>query len=275
MTGTLDAGGLRSISPALWRGTDESAGWVKRLPRIPVITDRQAFLEAECRGKTVIHVGFGDAGARPETEVEGRWVHEAVLRSARRAIGLDLDSESVERARTEGLEAHQVDCTDPEAVSRLGLPAADLIILGEVIEHVGNPGGLLTAMRVPAGAGTRLIVTTPNAYRIATVINVATRHETFHPDHVATWSMPLLASLVAQSGWRPTHAAMYQVPAVRHEGARRAKGARGVASRLVRGSADGLVHRVTPYWADGLILVARAGDEVAEGSSVPLRRTGV
>ncbi len=247
---------LAAISPSLWRGTEESAGWVKPLPRLPVVEDRQAFLSALCRGKSVIHVGFGDAGAREATESEGRWVHDAIARNASRVIGLDVDSDSVEMARAQGWEAYQADCTDPEAIRLLGLPEADLIILGEVIEHVGNPGGLLSAMRVSAGPATQLVVTTPNALRIATVVNVAARQETSHPDHVAIWTMPLLAQLVARNGWRPTHAAMYQVPSIRDESTRRSKGARGLAGRIVRKSADRLVRSATPYWADGLILVA-------------------
>ena len=214
----------RDLAQQCGRERRNLAGWIKRLPPLPVIEDRQAFLESACRGKTALHVGFGDAGARDATEIEGRWVHEALVKSASRAIGLDLDGQSVERAREDGLEAYQVDCTDASAILRLDLPDVDLIILGEVIEHVGNPGGLLAAMRVAGSTMTRLIVTTPNAHRIVTVINVATRRETSHPDHVAIWTMPLLAQLVARNGWHPTHAAMYQVPMIRDDNVRRAKG---------------------------------------------------
>lgn len=249
-------GNLLEISPDMWRGTIESAGWVKHLPALPVIVDRQSFLASTCQDKTILHIGFGDAGAKDITQSEGRWVHDAIVKNASRVIGLDIDESSVRQAREEGLEAHRVDCTDSEAMTALGLPHVDLILLGETIEHVGNPGGLLRAIRALSAPSTDLIITTPNAYRITTIINVATRRETTHPDHVAIWSLPLLAQLVERNGWRPTAAAMYQVPALRDSLAKRSPGVRSKAGELVRWAADRLVRTATPYWADGLIIQA-------------------
>jgi hypothetical protein len=129
-------------------------------------------------------------------------------------------------------------------------------------------------MRGIAGPQTRLLVTTPNAYRLASFLNVLGRQETVHPDHIAVWSMPLLAALVAQNGWEPVEAAMYQVPTIRNASVKRSGGARGAIGAIARRTADHLVSRGTPYLADGLILVAQPATTEPAARSQGRRHNG-
>jgi hypothetical protein len=62
-------------------------------------------------------------------------------------------------AAEHGFEAHAVDAQSPEAVTALGLEPADVVVAGEIVEHLDAPGPFFRAMRelVPNG----LLVVTP------------------------------------------------------------------------------------------------------------------
>ncbi len=91
-------------------------------------------------------MGFVDAGCADANAGAGAWLHEHLARDARELVGLDLDTAGVERARAQGYEAHVVDCRDAEAVRALGLGAADVVVAGEVIEHLDDPGAFLDGL---------------------------------------------------------------------------------------------------------------------------------
>ena len=52
-------------------GQDEMA---HPLPRTSIV-DRIPWLVEQCRGRTVVHVGFADAGFREEQGRAGSWLH--------------------------------------------------------------------------------------------------------------------------------------------------------------------------------------------------------
>jgi 2-polyprenyl-3-methyl-5-hydroxy-6-metoxy-1,4-benzoquinol methylase len=97
---------------------------------------------------------------RNERLLDGTWLHAELARVAAETVGIDSDRDGVEWAKAHGYEAHVVDATDSDAVAALGLRPFDLVIAGEVIEHMDAPGPFLKAMQQLSN---RLIITTPNA----------------------------------------------------------------------------------------------------------------
>ena len=135
-------------------GQDEMA---HPLPRTTIV-DRIPWLVEQCRGKRVIHVGFADAGFREEQGRAGSWLHGHLAEVATSLVGLDFDGPGVQAALDGGFAAHLVDCTDPAAVAALALEPADVVLAGEVIEHLGAPGPFLEAMAQLCAPGGTLIV---------------------------------------------------------------------------------------------------------------------
>ena len=88
-------------------------------------------------------------------------------------------------ASEHGFEAHAVDAQSPKAVASLGLEPADVVIAGEVVEHLDAPGPFLRAMRELAARDGLLVVTTPNAYRLLNVLAPTLGVELVHPDHTS------------------------------------------------------------------------------------------
>ena len=122
-------------------------GMVHRLPKAKIV-DRVEYLTKVAEGKRVVHVGFVDAGFQAMQHASGTWLHAHLAEHATSLVGLDVDEPGVADAKARGYEAYTVDGTSAEAVRALGLGPADVVIAGEVIEHVDDPGLFLDAMRV-------------------------------------------------------------------------------------------------------------------------------
>ena len=235
-------------------GQDEMA---HDLPRAEIV-DRIEWLTAQCVGKRVIHVGFADAGFRLEQGRAGRWLHGHLHEVAGELVGIDADPVGVAAATDDGFEAYVVDCTDAAAVAALGIEPADVVLAGEVIEHVSAPGLFLDAMHHLCKPEGILIVTTPNAYGLINVAASITRRvEINHPDHVVMFTWRTLTELMRRSGWDHTRTVTY-VPAVRERGNRSRLEAAAVRSIVGVERLLGKLNR--PFSADGLIVSAKPSD---------------
>src|SRR5438445_495097 len=123
---------------------EETLQWWHRLPREGPVDRIEALVDA-ARGRRVVHVGFVDE-LMAAKQAGGVWLHERLAGVATSLVGLDLDEAGVEAARAQGYEAHAVDAQSAEAVRALHLPRADVVIAGELIEHLDAPGPFLRAM---------------------------------------------------------------------------------------------------------------------------------
>src|SRR5437588_485812 len=210
------------------------------------------------RGRTgrVVHVGFVDELAASKL-AQGVWLHSRLAEAADSLVGLDSDEQGVAWARSEGFEAQVIDAQSPEAVAALGLEPADLVVAGEVIEHLDAPGPFLRAMRVLTRPEGRLVLTTPNAYRVLNFLAPLSGAELVHPDHTAWHSPQTLRTLLERSGWTVDEVAYYRNPRRR---VARGDGLRpflaGHAANLARAT-PGAAGRRAPYWSDGIVVWAR------------------
>jgi len=224
------------------------ARWRQRLPRRGPY-DREQMLLEFARGKRVVHVGFVDEHRLEAKREGGTWLHARLAEAASSLVGLDVEEEGVRWAAEHGFEAYAVDAQSPKAVAALGLEPADVVIAGEVVEHLDAPGPFFRALGYLVRSDGLLVVTTPNAYRLLNFLAPIAGVELVHPDHTAWHSPHTLATLLARGGWDVEGTAYYQNPAPAVE---------GVAGRLVRGGRAVFVRfgRLAPYWSDGLVVWA-------------------
>ena len=219
-----------------------------RLPRVPSV-DRVAFLRSMARGKRVIHAGFcGTEGYPHRSESLGGWLHGQLAAEASELIGVDINRRGVEAAVHHGYEAVAADVRDKEALSALRLDPADVVIAGELIEHLDDPGSFLDGAHVLVKPEGHLVLTTPNAHALRHTIATLAGIETINPDHVALYSWYTLTNLVQRHGWTVRWFGTYH-----HSSARTARG------RLVFG-AQRLAARVRPFLAHGLIAACSSQD---------------
>ncbi len=229
---------------------------VHRLPPAKLV-DRFDYLSAQCAGKRVVHVGFVDAGCQELNQRAGAWLHEHLARSARELVGIDIDDLGVSDARNRGYDAHVVDCRDIDAIRALDLAPADVVIAGEVIEHLDDPGAFLDGLHALLASDGVLIVTTPNASGLVNTFALLANYEVNHPDHVTLFTCRTLDTMLTRHQWEPYEHRVF-VQQVKTEGA---SGARNrvlaTGARVVLTIERILARLGRPYAADGLIVVAR------------------
>ena len=237
------------------------ADMVHRLPKARVV-DRGGYLADAVAGRRAIHVGFVDSGCTEHRARTGTWLHGRLHQRAASLVGLDIDAQGVEAARAEGFECHAVDCADPEAVAALGLERAEVVVAGEIIEHIDRGGDFLDALHHLVEPGGRLVLTTPNASGLlnASAATLAGL-EVNHPDHVVLYSCRTLVNLLQRHGWIVDEVATYLPEVHSTRGMARRTRLLGTAARVLL-----MVERVLgrlgrPFAADGLIVTARRGDE--------------
>jgi len=158
------------------------------------VGDRIAYLTELCRGKKVLDVGVVDHQANPT--ISHVWLHGEIAKAASSCLGVDVLAEAVATLQGRGYNVRVADITrDPIE----GGPF-EVIVCGEVIEHVGNPGGLFeNAAKLLAPAG-RMVLTTPNPYYRNLVRD--DRHGKFRAsvDHVTLWSAGGIAEMAEWAG---------------------------------------------------------------------------
>ncbi len=130
------------------------------------VADRVSFITDRVAGKTVLDIGC--VAHDTERMTSGRWLHAHVAQAAKSCIGVDILDTGVEAMRSAGYDAVVHDLS-------FGLgPLAELgpfqvMVAGELIEHVGNLDMLFAAAQEGLSADGELIITTPNPYAPARV----------------------------------------------------------------------------------------------------------
>ena len=231
---------------------------VHRLPPAKLV-DRSDYLVSAVAGRSVVHVGFVDSGCWDYHDRFDSWLHAHLDRSASSLVGLDLDEPGVERAVDMGFAAHAVDCSDAEAVASLGLVPAQIVVAGEIIEHLDDSGSFLEGLHSLVEPGGRLVVTTPNASGLLNAGAAALAgYEVNHPDHVTLYSCFTLTNLLERHGWRTEEVATY-IPVLKEFGALKGRmKLLGAGAQTVLSLERLLARMGRPYAADGLIVSARS-----------------
>jgi SAM-dependent methyltransferase len=140
----------------------------------------------------------------------------------------------------------------------LDLAPAQLVIAGEVIEHVDDPGAFLAGLHTLVAPGGQLVITTPNAYGLFNVLASLAHREINHPDHVMMFTWQTLTNLAARHGWEPVDTHVY-VPSVKDlSGQGLAARALGLVGRFAVLLERTLARLGRGYAADGLIIAFRA-----------------
>jgi hypothetical protein len=166
--------------------------------------DRIEFIAAACSGCRVLDLGAMDETAWQAKRGRGTWLHEEISRTALCVDGVDNSA----LIPAEGLRTgpnsiiRRGDIADPERlVAELETPP-DVVVAGELIEHVESPLQFLKRMAaISSLSGKTLIVSTPNATALHNVLVALARRESTHHDHLCILSYKTLTTLCTRAGF--------------------------------------------------------------------------
>lgn len=161
-----------------------------------------------CADKKVLHLGCADV---PFTLQRGEnLLHYQLARVTppHKLWGLDLSKEGVNILQQKG---HNVIHGDVEQLGReLKEQDFDVILAGEIIEHLSNPGLFLKSLTSVMNRNTELVLTTVNASPIKGFLRTMMRRERVHPDHNYYFSYRTIQQLLEKFDLKCTEVYYYQ-----------------------------------------------------------------
>ena len=220
----------------------------RRLPPLEIVS-REDWLETFCHGKSVLHLGCADT---LYTEARLRnlatLLHFRIARVANKLVGFDNSKPDLERLRVRWPSWEFV-LGNVEHMEENSFPAPfDVILAGEIIEHLLNPGLFLRSARqhLTPGLG-RLVITTPNHFGSRRYLHVIAGREKCHPQHTCYYSYHTLSTMLEMCGYRVEQALGYPT----------APGS-GLVRRVLRAAVETLPSMlISSHACDGLIFIAK------------------
>ena len=160
------------------------------------LVQRVDFIKQACKGKKVLHLGCTDYPFTQKVIDNNMLLHFELEKTAEELYGFDFDQPGIDILNHAG--GKNLYRADLEKLEDVPLDKTfDVIIAGEMIEHLSNPGLFLRGIQRFMNPSTKLIVTTINAYSGMRFIIYGLRgrggaNEPVHPDHVAYYSFKTL-----------------------------------------------------------------------------------
>lgn len=152
--------------------------------------------------KNVLHIGACDSPYSKQRFLNGSLLHYLINNVGNEVIGLDIDQNSIEELRELGLNnIFWGDIVNDKYAIDLKTQIFDYIILGDIIEHLENPGLALVNIKKLMTNRTKVIVTVPNCFSYGAIKNLIKTKEEVHPDHVFWTSKTTMEKLLSNQGF--------------------------------------------------------------------------
>jgi SAM-dependent methyltransferase len=168
------------------------------------MTERVEFLKESCAGKKVLHLGCTNYPYTKDSIDNNMLLHFEMAAVAKELYGFDFDQAGIDILQKAGVG--KLFRADLENLAEVPLDETfEVIIAGEMIEHLSNPGLFLRGIKRFMNHETKLLITTINAYCgmrnvIYAVRGKGGKNEPVHPDHVAYYSFATLKLVIEREG---------------------------------------------------------------------------
>lgn len=164
------------------------------------LVQRLDFIRETCKGKRVLHLGCTNYPYTQDAIDSNMLLHFELEKIAGELYGFDFDQAGLDILTEHGTK--NLYRADLEKLEDVPLDMTfDVIVAGEMIEHLNNPGMFLEGIKRFMNESTVLVITTINAYCGMRFFIYGLRGrggiaEPVHPDHVAYYSYSTLCLLL-------------------------------------------------------------------------------
>lgn len=172
---------------------------IMRLPNISC-RDRESFFLERAAGKKTLHLGCADWPFTKERLQKKELLHCKLANSTQELFGVDIASEGVEILKSAGYQNLFILNPEKDLFENFQ-QKFEIIIAGEVLEHVGNPQTFLKSVSPVFDVGSRLLISVPNFASIKRFPRLLLKSEIVHPDHLFYFSYFTLKKLLNISGF--------------------------------------------------------------------------
>lgn len=164
------------------------------------LVQRVEFIKQISAGKKVLHLGCTNFPYTKDSIENEMLLHFDLQKTAKELYGFDFDQAGIDILSEHGTK--NLFRADLEKLEEVKLDETfDVIIAGEMIEHLNNPGLFLQGIQRFMNAETSLVITTINAYSAFRFLIYGLRgkggeNEPVHPDHVYYFSYKTLSLII-------------------------------------------------------------------------------
>lgn len=214
------------------------------------LVQRVEFIKALCAGKRVLHLGCTNWPYTSEAIENDMLLHFELEKISRELYGFDYDQKGLDVLAAAG--AKNLYRADLEKLGDVDLDDTfDVIVAGEMIEHLNNPGLFLDGIKRFMNDDTRLVITTTNAYcgmrfLIYGLRGKGGKIEPVHPDHIAYYSYSTLKLLVERQNLQIDEFLFYDIGSEHRP-----------LNRWFLNLINDICVTIAPQWADGVIAVCK------------------
>ncbi len=166
---------------------------------------RWDFIVSKCQNKKVLHLGCigiteGSMDEKIKAMKEEKVLHAVIRKTASQLIGVDYDINTVEALRKLGYsEILYGDVTRLNEVELNG--PFDVVVCGDLIEHLSNPGGMLEGLKPLVSGESEIIITTPNSFGLLPFLRYISGRYKEGNDHVLSFQIYTLGNLLKRHGY--------------------------------------------------------------------------
>ena len=157
------------------------------------------------KDKAVIHVGCADHLPLIEYKIKNnKWLHGILLKNSLRCVGIDNNKEAVDYISNKlGIKDVFYMNILEDNFTEENINKWDLMILGEIIEHVDNPVFFLEQIREKyKDKVCKIVVTAPNIYNLLTIRDIKNNIENINTDHRYWFSPYTLTKVMNNAGFK-------------------------------------------------------------------------
>lgn len=218
------------------------------------LVQRVEFIKKKCAGKKTLHLGCTNYPYTKNSIDGGLLLHFDLEKIAGQLYGFDFDQAGLDVLRAHG--AKNLYRADLENLDDVALDETfDVIIAGEIVEHLTSPGLFLRGIRRFMNERTELVITTINAYSALRMMIYGLRgkggaNEPVHPDHVAYYSYKTLSLTVERENLRVREFCFYDIGTEHRQ-----------FNRPVYNLFNDVCVKFSPHLSDGVIAVCGLGDD--------------
>lgn len=177
------------------------------------VVEREEYIITQAKGKSVLHFGFLDSPFTSERIKNKKLLHLRLKNKSKDLFGLDVDKQSLDiyRNATSDFNNDIADLSKPMTIKSNITNKFELILFGEILEHLNNPGIALQNIRKISknNKNSTVIITVPNAFSYGGIVAASRGYEMVHPEHYYYFSPSTITKLLQDNGFKDISIVMY------------------------------------------------------------------
>lgn len=163
---------------------------------------KNEFILSKCKNKNVLDLGCIEHNLFQERILKKEWLHMNIQKVAKSLIGIDILKEYITELNKKGFNIVFGNVEKLDKVAELKGKKFDVIVAGDLIEHLSNQGNFINSIKTFCKENTEVIITTPNCFSTKFMIPYFFYgKEKVRKDHTCWFSINTLKQLLELNGF--------------------------------------------------------------------------